>query len=526
MTEPTEPTENTENTEHSENTGNWAKPADVVGRDREWRLLTSLLHDPSPGMRLAIVSGRRRHGKSYLLQALTEAAGGLYVTAVKEEGRILAQQRFARSIAGHAGVRADALRLGDWEDVLRSALDVVARRGAPRLLVIDELPYLLDHSPEIPGLLQLLYDETQRDRGAVPGARVVLCGSAMSVMHELLSGTQALRGRALIDLRLGPFDYRTSRAFWGIQDPQTAFSLHAVLGGAPGYRPLARPAPADGAAGFDAWVTGTLLEPGRASYTRTETEYLLREDPRISQRTLYYDVLTAVARGQHTPSKIGAALGRERGAVTHPLDVLESAGYLQRDADILRTRHPVITLTDPVIRFNQLITLPAAPQIEAGQAATAWANARHTFQSNILGPHFEQLARDWTLRHGPELLPDVLGGPLGTTEVPDPAAHTKHEVDILALRPGERPHSPRASIALLGEAKATVSRRGVKDLERLDHIRGLLTQQGHDASRAVLALFSLHGFHPDLPRLARRRGDVLLIDLPALYGTGPVIGGG
>jgi hypothetical protein len=166
-------------------------------------------------------------------------------------------------------------------------------------------------------------------------------------------------------------------------------------------------------------------------------------------------VLTAVARGQHTPSKIGATLGRERGAVTHPLDVLESAGYLQREADILRTRHSVITLTDPVIRFNQLITLPAAPGIEAGQAATAWANARHTYQSNILGPHFEQLA-------------------------------------------------------LLGEARATVSRRGVKDLERLDHIRALLTDQGHDASRATLALFSLHGFHPDLP---------------ALYGTGQVLGG-
>ncbi|MGW4511765.1 hypothetical protein ACWEO4_07160 [Streptomyces sp. NPDC004393] len=40
----------------------------------------------------------------------------------------------------------------------------------------------------------------------------------------------------------------------------------------------------------------------------------------------------------------------------------------------------------------------------------------------------------------------------------------KHEVDVLALPSGERPQSPRATIALIGEAKATVQPRGPKDL--------------------------------------------------------------
>ncbi|MGW1667147.1 ATP-binding protein, partial [Streptomyces microflavus] len=61
-----------------------AKPGDVVDRDREWNLLAEFLADPDPAMRLGIVSGRRRHGKSYLLQALSEQVGGLYVTAVRE----------------------------------------------------------------------------------------------------------------------------------------------------------------------------------------------------------------------------------------------------------------------------------------------------------------------------------------------------------------------------------------------------------------------------------------------------------
>ena len=199
------------------------KPDDVVDRDREWSLLTDFLTDPDPAMRLGIVSGRRRHGKSFLLQALSEQVGGLYVTAVREEGRLPAIQRFSDAVAGHAGLRPGSLRLTDWRDVLSNALDVAAR-SPHSLLVIDELPYLLQHSPEIPGLLQQLYDERQRGAraDAGPGSRLILCGSAMSVMHELLSGTKPLRGRAVVDLRLGAFNYRDSRAFWQIEDPLTA----------------------------------------------------------------------------------------------------------------------------------------------------------------------------------------------------------------------------------------------------------------------------------------------------------------
>lgn len=142
--------------------------------------------------------------------------------------------------------------------------------------------------------------------------------------------------------------------------------------------------------------------------------------------------------------------------------------------------HPVITLADPVIRFNQLITLPQAASVEQGFAEQIWQASAPTFHSKILGPHFEDLARDWTRRFAHTVLPDGLPGPVGTTEVADPAARTKHEVDVMALALGERPQSPRARIALLGEAKATAAPRGTGDLERLEHIRALLAEQGYD----------------------------------------------
>lgn len=73
-----------------------------------------------------------RNGKSFLLEALTEAVGGLYLTAVQEEGRVPALHRFTEAIAAHAGVRPGAMRLDDWRDVLTAALEVVNRAPGRR----------------------------------------------------------------------------------------------------------------------------------------------------------------------------------------------------------------------------------------------------------------------------------------------------------------------------------------------------------------------------------------------------------
>ena len=497
------------------------KPDYLLDRDNEWGLLRDFVADPAPQMRLAVVSGRRRSGKSYLLEALAQEVGGLYVTSVQEEGREPALRRFTAAVARTAGVPPDSLQVRDWEAALTIALEVTARAGKA-LLVIDELPYLLQHSPEIPGILQLLYDRSQSGEG--PAGRVVLCGSALSVMHNLLSGTKPLRGRAVIDLRLLPFDARTARTHWQIADPHTALLVDASLGGAPGYRPLAPGPSPENVQEFDSWVVDTLMNPGRALYSRVEADFLLREDPRITHRSVYYDLLSAVAGGASTPSKIGGVVQRERSTVVEPLSVLESTGYVRRDDDVLKPRHPVIRVADPIIRFNQLITLPLSDLVEHDRVDQAWRDSRQTFNSKILGPHFEELSRLWTRAHAASESGVDLGA-VGGAEVTDRAARTKHELDVVALAPGERPQRSGTRIALIGEAKATVMPRGMNDVERLEHVRSLLDGLGHPTAGATLALYSLHGFHQDVVRAAAKRRDLLLVDLTALYGDGPVLGG-
>jgi hypothetical protein len=73
------------------------KPERVVGRDREWAALSTFVGHPNDHLMLGVVCGRGRVGKSYLLRALAEVSGGLYITAVAEEPAQAARRRFATS---------------------------------------------------------------------------------------------------------------------------------------------------------------------------------------------------------------------------------------------------------------------------------------------------------------------------------------------------------------------------------------------------------------------------------------------
>jgi uncharacterized protein len=68
----------------------------------------------------------------------------------------------------------------------------------------------------------------------------------------------------------------------------------------------------------------------------------------------------------------------------------------------------------------------------------------------------------------------------------------------------------------IGEVKATNWRVGMNQLERLMHIRSLLSASPATEPPKLL-LFSRQGFTPDLAAEARSSHEVALIDLHRLY---------
>lgn len=484
------------------------RPDDLFDREREWADLDGFVRSPARGLRVGILHGRRRTGKSFLLRRLVAAHAGLYSMALEEEPAP-ALRRFAATVGRDLALPAGALRFDDWEQALRSAIDRYP------LVVLDELPYLLRHplGAAIPSVLQLLADESRVD--GAPPRRVIVCGSALAVMTELLSGGTPLRGRADLDMRLGPFDHRTMAAYYGIADPDVAFRLHAVVGGTPGYRDLLADASPQTAGELDEVLAATVLNPSHALFG--EADHLLREDPRVTDRAVYHSVLSAIAGGATTPAKVAATIGRPERSLFHALDVLVTAGFVIRDDDILLQRRPVLRVADPIVRFHQLVVAPRLASLEERAVAEAWADAGPTVESRIHGPHFEDLAREWVRRVASASTTGEPVGEVGATVVNDRAGRATHEIDVVALARGQRRQARDARVVVLGEAKASATPRGVGDLQRLDRARALLVARGVDAGQARLLLFGRGGFDGELHQAARRRTDVELVDLDRLW---------
>jgi len=325
------------------------RPEGLFDRDHEWRDLLRFAQSPATGPRVGVIYGRRRQGKSFLLRALVRQVGGIYHQALEEE---------TAPALGHLGktLRADAhlagqLTFSDWSEAIAALLD---RAGPDRIAVIDELPYLLTQSPELASIIQKAFDDARNGQGAA--FRLLLCGSAMSIMERVLSGQEALRGRAVLDMPLLPFDFRQSAAYWEIESPEIAFLVDAVLGGTPGYRDLLDGATPASPETFVEWLAAGVLNPSHALFR--EADYLLTEDPAIADRALYQSVLATIAEGRSTRSAVASQLGRDESALRHPLLVLERAGFIRRDADLLLSKRPLIRIADPYLRFYHAVVRP------------------------------------------------------------------------------------------------------------------------------------------------------------------------
>jgi AAA+ ATPase superfamily predicted ATPase len=479
-----------------------AKPGHVFDRDGEWAGLTRFAGNAHRGALLGVVSGRRRQGKSFLLEALASASGGLYFPAL-EETEAVGLRAFEAALVRQGIPVSQPLR--DWGDGISLLFSNL--RDQPRVVVIDEFPFLVKASPSLPSVIQ-------RELG--PGgsgwnstARLLLCGSAISVMGRLLSGSAPLRGRASLELVVQPFGYRDAASFWDADDPRLAVLLHCVVGGTPAYRRefVAYDVP-DGLGDFDSWVQRTVLSPQSPLFR--EARYLLAEETEIRDPALYHSVLGAIAAGNRTNGGIANFIGRKSADLTHPLSVLEDCALVAREPDIFRRGRWTYQVTEPLISFYEAIMRPEWFRLEAGQAEAVWRDRRADFSSRVVGPHFETICRLFARSASP----DLFGGPageVGSGVVNDPATKTQIEIDVAVLAPAE-PGQPRRILSL-GEVKwGEVMNAG--HARRLARARDLLSAT-FDTTGTVLACYSGAGFTDDLR--AAKDSSLILIPLEDLY---------
>ena len=143
-----------------------------LDRTREIAKLKRVLGSSDPS--LVVVYGRRRCGKSTLLQHVAKKSD-IYYLADEQETPLQIQGLSVE--IGRTTPGFEEVNYPSWE-VLLSALQRQAKKGTT--LVLDEFPYLVQKSPELPSIIQKLIDQQQNK------TNIIICGSSQRMMQGLV----------------------------------------------------------------------------------------------------------------------------------------------------------------------------------------------------------------------------------------------------------------------------------------------------------------------------------------------------
>lgn len=353
-------------------------PPTFLGRDRELAVLEELADSPTP--ELFVLYGRRRVGKTELLQQLCRRRRAVYFLAaqVRDKDNLRAFKDALQEGLGDSLV--EHVEFADWSSALGYAAE---RAGDERLIVVlDEFPYLCEANKGLPSLLQRFWDQ----KGKSSRLMLVLCGSQMSFMErEVLAERSPLFGRRTGQRRLEPLAPSETLAFFPSWPMRERVLAYAILGGMPAYlrrfheeRSLAEN------------VGREMLRP--EGYLFDEVQFLLKSE--LTSPHTYNSILAAVARGAEKVGDIALSVGVDSPTANKYLHVLRELYLVERtipltDPDPLRSRRGTYRLLDRFLAFHFRHLQPHLSLIEAGRGARVY--------EQFVEPDLDRLYADaWT----------------------------------------------------------------------------------------------------------------------------------
>jgi uncharacterized protein len=439
---------------------------------------------------LVVMRGRRRVGKSYLLDHSYADHRLVYFQADEGEAR-----GHLDLLAAELGRLVNApIAFGDWNEALSSLGEQAKLR--PLVVVLDEFQWMLLAEPTLDSIVMRHFDRWERARVPIT---LVLSGSALTTMEQLLEGDRAMFGRSGYRPFLQPFDYRDAALF--APNATTAAQKllrYGVLGGTAQYQVWA------GQASIREILKRRILTKDEPLFE--EPLQLIRGESAIREPGNYYEVVRAIARGATQFNEILQRSKISSGQLlNNRLDRLAKLRYVEQRQPLGGNGSANWSVSDPFFRFWFRYVYPNRSRLQRGRVDEV-CKAILADIDNHMGGVFEQVCRDWAGRYSTD--PPLAGA------VDVGAYWTRtHDVEIDLVARG------RKGIVAVGSCKWS-SQADVHDLDRLIEQRGRV----RDAGAAALYLFA-RGFHKSLVQRAKR-DRVRLVSADELFAepTGCVTG--
>lgn len=194
-----------------------------IGREKELGQLNAELSSWK-SKTAVLVYGKRRVGKSTLLSEAAKSFEGVVinhmcVTSTFEGNMELIYQSVSE------GLGLPNIRFGS----LFEMMDYLKTLDKKILLIIDEYPYLKQTKKknEVDSYMQAVIDKLPEN------VKLVLCGSYITVMKELLEEGNPLFGRFSLIQHIRDFDYLDAAKFYPELSVRDKVAFYAVFGGSP-----------------------------------------------------------------------------------------------------------------------------------------------------------------------------------------------------------------------------------------------------------------------------------------------------
>lgn len=444
--------------------------------------------------RFVWVRGRRRVGKSRLVQELCNRAGvpyAFYQAPRRERPEAIAD--FVAAVAASSLPAAEAFEgasYDSWPAAIRAAVQGI-ERSRPAILVVDELPYLAELDAGFAADLQQAWDRMLENAPVL----LVCIGSDVRMMESLVAERSPLHGRPSREMRVAPLNPAEAAEVNSAPDAAAAFDRYIVLGGFP---LLASAWPAS--AGLAAFLRKALADD-QTPFVTTALRIVASEfEGAISAER----VIEAIGHGESAYSRIRTRSGAKGNTLTDALDVLiAKKGLVAKDLPYAvppGRKAAKYTVVDPYLRFWLRFVGPHLDELSRGR-------------SDLV---IERIERDWATYRGRAIEPLVrqaLERLLADTATAERLGGARHvgawwrrdhsiEVDLVG---GDRPDPSR--IGFVGSVKwRERGRFSADDLNRLGASRAAVP----GAEGAKLVAVSRSGFEKGLGADATFGPDELL----------------
>ena len=341
--------------------------------DEAARLKDALAREKSS---LVVMYGRRRLGKSTLIKRVL-SENDVYFLADRSEGQH--QRALLAKVIAQVFPDFEKLSYPDWESMFRA---VNYRTDKCFTLCLDEFPYLVEQSPELPSVLQKLVDEKQLKYN------LVLCGSSQNMMYGLfLDSTAPLYGRADEIMRLTPIRLPYIQEALNL-NAMNAIEEYAVWGGVPRYWELR-----ENRISLDDAMWHNILSVNGALYE--EPIKLFQDDVKDIVKTS--TIMSYIGTGANRLSEIAARCNEPATNLSRPLKKLVDLGFLEKDVpfgiDEKNAKKSLYKIADPFMAFYYKFVVPNRSFIELGRRLPI-EQALTTHSSEYVSMQWEKLCRD------------------------------------------------------------------------------------------------------------------------------------